>query len=177
MLSLLLVAAVALWVAVIVVFPAASGARFVAQVSEIRDECDDAVLQGDLPDIDAVRQFIAKTDVMLKDPYRLGGTSRAIAVIVTMKAHGIDPARDLAPPYFGLDAEQCMIMDAFDRRLVSALALHLAGGSIFWWALRPLQLLGGRAAERMEQSLFNADRAARGYSRALDEHPSLTHAA
>lgn len=178
MLVLLLAAAVALWVAVIVVVPAASAARFVAQVSEIRDDCDDAVRYGNLPDIEPVRQFIAKADVMVKDPYRVGGTSRAVAVLVTMANHGIDPAKDLQPPYAELDPEQCEIMATFDRRLIGALSLHLAGGSIFWWILRPLQMLGGSwGAKRVEQSRFNADTAARGYSRALDEHPSLTHAA
>jgi hypothetical protein len=163
--------AVTLWVAVIYIFPAASRARFVHQVSAIRDDCDDALISGALPDTDEVRYFISKTDLMLQDATRLGGTSYLWAFVSVMREHALDPP-DLPVYEEGLSEQERALMEIFDRRLLDSLALHIAGSSIFWWIWRPLQILvtrGNPQPNQHAERLLSADGLARKISHEIDE--------
>ena len=146
---LLLLPVVVAWVAVFFIWPTAARARFTSQISEIRDDADDAVIDGLVPDGPEVRHFLEKTEYLRDNPRHLS-FSLLVAIHLTLEQYGQVP-ESKAASYAELTPEQRKVMHKLDGRLEEAVASHVVRGSRFYsvfWCL--VRIAGGRKRVAMQ---------------------------
>lgn len=106
--------------------------RFEYRAMVLRDECQDAVLDGVLPDTPPVRAFLDRARVMTEEPksFNLATALAVHATLSELKYRG--PS---APSYGSLSAQQRKLLHHLDDELHRAFVDRLVHGSSFGWAL------------------------------------------
>lgn len=134
--TLLLVIAtvVALWGCVFFALPAVARAKFIARLSELRDDADDAVIEKRLPDSEPVHLFMQKIDTFLAEPQMVSLSSMLAVHFTYEQQRGRLKLRPIS--YAGLTPAQRKLMHQLDDHLVAAMAEHIKFGSrfvLFFW--------------------------------------------
>jgi hypothetical protein len=114
--------------------PAIARATFVNKMGSIRDEIDDAVYEGVLPEDVCVRKMQALADDMVRHGSSLS-VSHALAVRRVFAERGLKIPDE--PSYGNLTPEQRKLMHQFDARIVDIVAHRIVAGSTFAVFLRP----------------------------------------
>lgn len=143
---MILATVAALWLAVFMGRPAIARARFSRDVSRLRDEVADAVLDGAISDSDEAEAFVDRTTRVLDSP-RDFTITYALALVSSARKAGIDMEKVAVPfKYEDLSTEDAEFMEQMDRRMVSVLSRHLVDGSCAWFILAPVRAVLVRLA-------------------------------
>jgi hypothetical protein len=144
-LGLLIYGGIALWASAFFIWPAVARARFAYEVARIRNDVDDAIIEGRLPDDPCVRELVGTADFMIRNSRSIS-LSRAWAIHRTHVELGL-PLTD-KPSYESLTKPQRRAMYEYDNRMIAAMSKRLVYGSMIALPLR-LALSG----VRLNQSL------------------------
>lgn len=174
LLASLLVIAATLWASAFFIWPAAARARFVEVVSGIRDEADDALISGVLPDVPCVRYFIEKTEGMIDQSARIS-LSLLLAIHTVHDDYGVKTGSK-SPTYGGLTPEQRKIMHELDRRLVTAIATYIVHGSRFAAFLMCAGFVAKRLPKQKRSKLVPPRKLAGEYNRLTTNRRPYQHA-
>lgn len=138
----LLVAALAvLWLAIFVGRPAIARARFSRDVSALRDEVADAILDGIILDSEDAEAFVDRATRVLDNP-REFTMGHALALLSSARNAGIDMQKVGTPfKYESLPADDAAFLEGKDRRMVAILTRHFVDGSTAWFVLAPLRFV------------------------------------
>lgn len=144
--GLILATAVALWLLVFVGRPAIARARFSRDVSKLRDQVADAVLDGAIQDSDEAEAFVDRATSVLDSPRDFTFTY-ALALVSSARKAGIDMEKVGVPfKYEDLSTEDAEFMEQMDRRMVAILTRHFVDGSCAWFVLAPARAVLVRLA-------------------------------
>lgn len=133
-LGILLAMPAILMFSAIVIWPAAARAKFVHEMSHLRDKIDDAVIDGRLPNDDVVRHQIQRADALASEPKGLS-ISFLLAMHTVFEEAGVSRLSKTPPSYAGLTPAQRKLMMKFDEEMVGVLATYIRMGSRFWLPL------------------------------------------
>lgn len=140
---MVLATCIALWSLIVVGRPALARARLVDDLSTLRDEVEDAVLDGKIDSSEPAADFIAKADMILDNP-RIASFSCGLALHLALGKQGVDlsqlasGARD---GYKDLSEADAKFLSERDTRVVRALSRYTVHGSIMWFVLLALRRL------------------------------------
>lgn len=129
---MIVLSVVSMWATLWWLGPAVARARFIEEVSHVRDDCDDAIISGQLSESVPVRTFISRTEAMIQESGQIS-LSLMLAIHGARAAAGVTDSSELrdagAASYETLPLKQRRLMYEFDQRLVSALKRYLIHGS------------------------------------------------
>jgi hypothetical protein len=122
---------------ILVGVPAVARLLFRYRLETVRDDCVDAVLDGQLPSDPSVKAFVGSVDRLATRARDLT-LPRAVAMYITFLRFGV-PENALPEPacYRELEPAQHKLMDEFERRRGAALWSYLTWGSLMGWVLAP----------------------------------------
>jgi len=113
-----------------------AGERFLAEMTELADDIEDAVFAGVLPDIESVQYAWVKAGAVATH-VGLVSFSAVIAAEMTMPRD-----QDMTPPsYWDLKPSERKLMHEFDDRFVQSVAQYIVNGSRLWWVFPLLNLI------------------------------------
>lgn len=144
----LMTLAFSVWAFTFLILPAIGRAAFVAEISEIRDQVDDALIEGRLADDACVRDFVERADFYIANPDQIS-MARLLAIHEAHEAYGISPKRP-QHSYARLSPAQRKMMHDLEAQETRAVAKRLVRGSTFvvpWTAMK--FLLGSEQARRV----------------------------
>ena len=134
----LLAAALLRWHAVFFLVPAVARARFVHEVSALRDDLHDAVITGAIEDSPAARSHLQKYELYVRDVRRLNFFN-LYALHAAFEAQGVDSKVFALPKYQGVSAGDQAVLDRIDHAVVRHLANLIVLGSSMWLPLVTIQ--------------------------------------
>ncbi len=143
--ALVVLTAVALWALVVFGVPWVARAKFVRVVSEVRDDVEDAILEGRLPDRSEAWAVLDKIDALLENPELVTIGKLWAFKSAWDETEGVEIRR---PSYAELAPEQRKLLHRAEQRVVSAMVDLLVHGSALWFVLDPLRRLHRAALRR-----------------------------
>lgn len=106
--------------------------KYLLAVSAVRDDLEDDVLFGRLPDVDCVWFWHAKAEALLRHVDHISFSAFAAFVSV---AHHVEMNGEPEPAHFEMSNVEIQRLDGYEERLVEALAQYIRGGSRLWFLI------------------------------------------
>lgn len=139
-------------------------ARFIREISELRDEVEDHVFAGRLPDVECVEFFRVKTQVILDNIEIVSLSTFAANESVT------HPRKKLSSPTLaGLTPPQRKTMHDLEEQFVHGMARYIVTGSRMWLLLAIVARLPlPKANSHSERRSVDPEQMAEDFNRTLD---------
>jgi hypothetical protein len=168
----LIAVVIGVWLTLFYLLPGNARSRFQYRAAVLRDECLDALLDGQLRRSAPVESFIARASAMAARPNAFTLT-KALAAHLAMKELNCDAAK--APTYASLEPDERKLLHLWDEQLHAALGERLIRGSAFgWllWAARPfLPIVMPSQRDSKAVSQTSAQSLAREYTTISEKMP------
>lgn len=120
--------------------------KFLERMTALRDEVEDSVFFGELPDVESVQFLWAKTMIVTAHVDLVSYSDFE----ATRRSRGLVKGAPKTS-YSGLTPPQRKLMHEYEERFVGAMATYIVNGSRLWFVLKLGRLLpSARAAKRAE---------------------------
>jgi hypothetical protein len=137
--------------------------QFIIEVSVIRDELEDDVFFGRLPDVECVSYWYDKAERLLMHVEAISFSAFAAFSRIAGSFEA-----DKEPHRLDLTNSEVQRLDHYEERLVDALARYIEGGSRLWFLFPLARALGSRSPSKKSLAVEQPRELAATVSRTLD---------